>query len=370
MRILYITTIGSTMSFFTSFIAELMASGHTIDIATNESDKEVPEFYRNNKCKIYHIDTSRKPLSLGNIKAIWQIKCLVDKGGYDIVHCHTPLAAMCTRLACIGARKRGTKLMYTAHGFHFYKGAPLKNWLIYFPIEWICSFLTDVLITINKEDYRLAKRDMHAKKTVYVPGVGIDTSRFRNNSNGDKIREEFGLDKNELILLSVGELNENKNHQIVIRALAKIKQPYVYFVVGKGKLGDYLQKIAEELGVRLILTGFRNDVADFYNAADIYILPSIREGLNVSLMEAMASGLPCACGKIRGNIDLIDEDGGMLFDPSNEANITNALRKLLKSHNRTMGEHNSEKVLYFDKNEVNRKMLKLYKGICDEKNKR
>ena len=363
MKTLYITTVGGTMTFFNSFIGKLLKKGNIVDIATNEDTSEVPQFYRDNNCKIFHINTSRNPFSLGNIKAISQIKKLADTGKYDIIHCHTPLAAMCTRLACIDARKSGTKLIYTAHGFHFYKGAPLKNWMIFFPVEWICSFLTDVLITINKEDYHFAKRHLHAKSTVYVPGIGIDTEKFRHG-DGQKIRNELGISDDEIMLLSVGELNENKNHITVINALSKLKNPPVYVIVGKGDLADHLQSEAERLGVRVILTGYRPDVMDIYAAADIYILPSLREGLNVSLMEAMASGLPCAVSKIRGNVDLIDSYGGALFNPTSVFDIQDKLKKLIMANNsKKMSEYNQKKILRFSKEKVDYLMLKIYKSI-------
>lgn len=368
MKILYVTTIGATMSFFVSFIGELLRAGHTVDIATNENDRAVPQFYRDNRCRVFHIDTSRSPFSYGNIKAIRQIKMIAEKGRYDIIHCHTPLAAMCTRIACIGARNKGTKVIYTAHGFHFYKGAPLKNWLIYFPVEWLCSFFTDVLITINKEDYRLAKLHMHAKKVVYVPGVGVDTTKFKYG-NRQKIRNELGISDNEIMLLSVGELNENKNHITVINALSKLKNPPVYVIVGQGDLADNLKSKAHRLGVRVILTGYRKDVVDMYAAADIYILPSLREGLNVSLMEAMASGLPCIAGRIRGNVDLIRNGvNGYLCKPDDADAFAKRIRQLCNDNDKRSrcGMANARIVHKYSIYIINNLMKEIYIGIFHE----
>ena len=152
MKILYVTTIGGTMRFFRSVIKELLDAGHVVDIAANEKTSPVAPCYREWGCTVHQIDPSRSPLNKGNLMAIKQIKKLVTENHYDIVHCHTPVAAMCTRLACRKARKSGTKVFYTAHGFHFYKGAPRKNWLIFYPIEKFCARWTDLLITINKFD--------------------------------------------------------------------------------------------------------------------------------------------------------------------------------------------------------------------------
>ena len=361
MKILYVTTIGGTMNFFNSFINQLVNEGHTIDIATNQNDSKVPACYQEWGCTVHQIDTSRSPLNKGNVKAIRQLKFLVEQERYDIVHCHTPVAAMCTRLACRKARKEGTKVFYTAHGFHFFKGAPLKNWMLYYPVEKICSHFTDVLITINQEDYALAQKKMKAKRVEYVPGVGIDLTKF-GQAAVDQFakRKELGIPEEATLLLSVGELNENKNHETVIRA---IKDMDVYYVIaGKGDLQKHLQSIIDELGMteRVKLLGFRRDVAELYQAADIYVLPSIREGLNVSIMEAMASGLPVVCGRIRGNTDLIDEDGGALFDPYSIDECKNAIYTVLKSDCQQMCKYNSEKVKTMSVEKINIQMKEFY----------
>lgn len=361
MKILYITTIGTTMNFFKAFIRHLLDEGHTVDIATNDKDSKVPACYREWGCAVYQIDTSRSPFDRGNVKAIRQIRQLAAKGKYDIVHCHTPIAAMCTRLACRKVRKTGTKVIYTAHGFHFYKGAPLKNWLMYYPAEKLCAHFTDVLITINKEDYALAQRKMKAKRVAYVPGVGIDLKRF-GQAMVDKAakRSELGIPNNATLLLSVGELNANKNHETVIRAMANLD--VYYMIAGEGELREHLQSVIDELGLteRVKLLGRRTDVVELYRAADAYVLPSIREGLNVSLMEAMASGLPVACGRIRGNTDLVDENGGVLFDPHSVEECRDAITTILRRDRSEMAEANAEAVKRFDVIQVNEQMYRLY----------
>lgn len=318
MKLLYITTIGSTMGFFKALIKELIDNGNTIDIATNETNNKVPSCYREWGCKVYQIDCSRSPLDKGNIKAIKQIKNMIKNGNYDIVHCHTPIAAACTRIAC---RKINTRVIYTAHGFHFYKGAPLKNWIIYYPIEWLCAHYTDTLITINKEDYELAKKYMHAKHIEYVPGVGIDVSKFRDtNIDKDKKRKELGIPTDAILYLSVGELNKNKNHESVIRDLAKRNNPNIhYMIAGTGPLKDYLINLSKELNIenQIHLLGYRSDCNELYKICDEYTLPSIREGLNVSLMEAKAAGCKLVASNIRGNTDILNEPNVETFDIKN-----------------------------------------------------
>lgn len=364
MRILYVTTIGITMTFFKSLIQELVDSGHTVDIATNDSESRVDSFYSELGCEIITLSCSRSPLNKDNITAIKQIKKLVQETKYDIVHCHTPVAAMCTRIACRKVRKKGTKVFYTAHGFHFFKGAPLKNWLLYYPVEWLCAFLTDTLITINKEDYTRAQKHMHAKRVGYVPGVGIDVEKFANTQvDRATKRQELGIPEDAFLLLSVGELNENKNHQIVIRAMAELKDPNIHYAIaGIGNQHDDLKNLARQLEMsdKLHLWGYCNDVAELYKTANVYILPSLREGLNVSVMEAMASGLPCIVSRIRGNVDLIDEQGGGLFDSRNIEELQRTIGYVLRRNRNACGKYNREKVNMFSAETCNTLLLSEY----------
>ncbi len=361
MKALYITTIGVTMGFFCSFIEELINSGWEVDIATNENNGEtpVPDIFNKYGCTVYQIDTSRSPYTPHNIRALKQIKRIVKKGCYDIVHCHTPVAAALTRMACKRLRGKGVKVYYTAHGFHFYTGAPILNWLMYYPLEKILSRWTDTLITINKEDYERARKKFYSKKVVYVPGVGIDINTFRHDDEGKRrIRAELGISHDQIMLLSVGELNNNKNHESVIKAIAGMK--LIYVIVGYGENHEKIKALASELGVDLRLMGFRFDVVDFYSAADFYILPSIREGLNVSLMEAMASGLPCLCGRIRGNVDLIDEGkGGYCFNPLSITEIKTAIEMVVKNKLH-YGDYNRNKIISFDRSVINSQMKEIY----------
>ena len=362
MKILYVTTIGSTMNFFASYINQLIGAGHTVDIATNEKGSKVPVCYNEWGCAVHQIDTSRSPVNKGNLKAIKQLKMLVEKEKYDIVHCHTPVAAMCTRLASRKVRKEGTKVFYTAHGFHFYKGAPLKNWLLYYPVEKLCAHFTDVLITINKEDYALAQKKMKAKEVHYVPGVGIDLTKF-GKAAIDKAekRKDLGVPDGATLLLSVGELNENKNHETVIRAIKDMDVHYI--IAGKGGLQEHLQHVIDELGMtnRVKLLGYRNDIGELCKTADIFVMPSYREGLSVALMEAMASGLPCAVSEIRGNVDLIEENrGGVTFDPHSVGACKTAIETILTLDLPALGAYNQEKIKDFSNEKVEAVMKGIY----------
>ena len=245
MRILYTTTIGLTMIFFKSLVKRLIEAGHTVDIAANESDYQVDDVYRQLGCRVFQVNWQRSPLSRQNLKAIKELRAIVAAGNYDIVHCHTPVTGFCTRYACKQLRKQGLRVFYTAHGFHFYKGAPLKNWLIYYPVEKYSSRFTDVLITITKEDFALAEQKMKAVKLAYIPGVGVDAERFRNTvTDVDEKRRELGIPAEAFLFLSVGELNQNKNHRVFIQALKKINDPGVHYAIaGTGDKKEELQQL-------------------------------------------------------------------------------------------------------------------------------
>lgn len=366
MRVLNITTVGMTMRFFENYIKALEQEGHTVDIACNNSNGDIPSFYNENGNKQFEISCSRSPFSFGNIKAVKEIKKIVKDGNYDVVHCHTPIAAACTRIACRKARKNGTKVIYTAHGFHFYKGAPKLNWMIFYPIEKICARFTDVLITINKEDYALAQKKLKAKKIEYVPGVGIDISKFADcEVDRTAKRKELDIPENAFLMLSVGELNKNKNHESVIRALAKCENDKLHYIIaGEGDLKEYLLSLSGELGVkdRVHLLGQRTDVKELYKTADIYLHPSYREGLPVAVVEALASGTPIICTNIRGNSDVVkDGINGILVTANDVDGIKNAIIKLI-SDNGEIGKTNSRDAESFGIDFVNNKMFEIYFG--------
>jgi len=313
------------------------------------------------RVRYVQIDFDRNVMNFSeNSLAYKQVKQLLDGDTYDIIHCHSPIGGLITRLAARKARKKGAKVFYTAHGFHFYQGAPKKNWLIYYPVEMVCSYFTDVLITINQEDYALAQKKMKAKKVEYVPGIGIDLKKFGSVVDEVNKRKELGVPDDAVMLFSIGELNKNKNHETVIRAIAGIENVY-YIIAGKGELQEHLQGVIDELGIsdRVKLLGFRNDVGELCEVADIYVMPSFREGLSVALMEAMASGLPCVVSRIRGNTDLIDNNGGALFDPYSAEDCRTAIEHIISSDIKTLGTHNSVKIQEFSLDAVNEKLSQI-----------
>lgn len=313
----------------------------------------------------FQIDFTRSVMNLKqDYIAYKQVKQLMLQNKYAFVHCHSPIGGVVGRLAGHATK---TKVIYTAHGFHFFKGAPLKNWLIYYPIEKFCARYTDVLITINKEDYAFAQRKMHAKKICYVPGVGIDLSKIQSvECDRAEVRRSMGVPEDCTLLLSIGELNVNKNHQVVVKALARLNNTNVHYAIaGLGDQKENLLNLAKNLGVesQFHLLGFRTDALKLYKAADVFVFPSFREGLSVSMMEAMASGLPIVCSKIRGNVDLVEDGvGGFHFVPSDVDGLIQNLKNIIDDSAKItqMGDANKEKIKMFSLENVLGMMRDIY----------
>ena len=320
------------------------------------------------------IPFERNPLKPGNVKAYRMLRQIIEKEQFDLIYCHTPVGAMLARLAGISARKKGTKVIYMAHGFHFYNSAPLLNWMIYYPAEKFLSRFTDGLITINQEDYRRAQK-FHAGKIILIPGVGIDLDKFQKKEpTRQEIRSKLGIPESKIILMSVGELTKRKNHMVMIEALARLKEyDILYVICGDGPLKAQLRAKAEELGVRdrLKLLGFRKDIAELHKAADIFVFPSLQEGLPVALMEAMASGLPIVASKIRGNEDLISNNqGGYLVNPTDSEQVAKAIEKMIQNPKKRekMEKRNLEIITKYGQETVLQKMDEFFDeivgGVC------
>lgn len=297
-------------------------------------------------CDVYHdLPFSRSPFGKSNLEVYFNLKKIIEFNKFDIIHCHTPMGGVLARLAAKKQREKGTKVIYTAHGFHFYKGAAWINWLLYYPIEKYLSKFTDALITINSEDYRRALH-FSPNQVYYVKGVGVNLSKVNNIAvNRDAKRSELKIKSETLIFVSVGELNRNKNHNIVIRALAQMKDlDFHYIICGKGPLETELKQLVLKLGLfkKVSFLGYRKDVLEIVNCSDVFVFPSFREGLSLALMEAMAVGLPIICSKIRGNIDLVKENiNGVLFNPYNENELASKLQLFLSKIDTTNYKENN-----------------------------
>lgn len=320
------------------------------------------------KVTFFDINIQRQPFNYANFRAYMQIKKIISKNNYKVIHCQSPVGGVLARFAAIKNRKKGTKVIYTAHGFHFYKGASMKNWLIYYPLEKFLSMFTDVIITINKEDYNRSQ-NFFSREKIYIPGIGINLKAINNIKKEEKcFKENFLISNDEFIVTSVGELNKNKNHETVIKALSLVNIPFKYIICGSGEEEENLWNIAKNLGLesRVIIAGYRDDVINIVKNSDLFVFPSKREGLPVSLMEAMACGKPVVCSKIRGNTDLIDEaKGGYLI--SNNS-IEGYSKKILEIYNskkiqKEFSYYNSDKIREFDIDVIDKKMSNIYSNV-------
>ncbi len=376
-KMLMVATVPSMIGQFNmNNISILLNLGYEVHVACNWNDRSVwtqekVDNLKNKlndlKVKFYQIDFSRSIFDLKNhFESYKQILELTNKNKYNFIHCHTPTASVITRLVC---KKSRIKCIYTAHGFHFYKGAPSINWMIFYPIEKYLSKYTDILITINKEDYNRAKNNFKMKAIEYIPGVGVDIQKFQlDDFDRDSYRKQLGLNKNDFMILSVGELNKNKNHEIIVRAVAKLKNTNIhYFIAGEGNLKYYLKKLAVELNVdkQVHLLGYRSDIVELNNCADIFAFPSIREGLGLAAIEAMAAGKPIITSNTRG-INDYSKNGvtGFKYQYNDINGFANGINILLTDPSliKQMSSNCYESSLSFDK----RRSYEILKSVYEK----
>lgn len=374
-KVLFTATVVKThiMEFHIPYLEMFHKMGWQTAVAAR-NDYENPADCRIPNCDTYYdIPFERLPWRKNNLKAYRELKAIIDREQFDIIHCHTPVGAMITRLAARDARKRGTKVIYTAHGFHFYKGAPLRNWLLFFPAEWILAPLTDVLVTINREDDAFARRHIHAKRIEYVPGMGVDTERFRVGT-GDRMekRRELGFGEKDFLILTVAEMTKNKNHSTVLKALALLKDKpefanLYYLICGRGEQREALEQEAALLGIsdHVRFLGYRQDVPELNSCCDMFAFMSFREGMPVALMEAMSCGLPAVCSRIRGNTDLIEDGVDGLFAENTPQGVAEGIVRLYRDPElrARLSRTAAERVARFDAKQVQKRMREIYLSV-------
>lgn len=294
---------------------------------------------------------------------------VVKEGNVEVIHCNTPVGGMIGRL--VGRRYQVEKVIYTAHGFHFYNGAPLFNRTILKWAEQLMAHWTDVIITMNEEDFQAAlKFKLKKGGRVYkVHGVGIDTTQYEiSEKTREEKRFELQLGENDVVVISMGDLIERKNYDSAIRAIAEANNPVLqYFICGQGPEEKNLMALAERLGVseQIHFLGFRSDIKELLNAADIFFFTSKQEGLPRSMMEAMASGLPCIASKIRGNTDLLEgTEGGYLCEATDVSAYAEKLRILAndKKLREKMGKNNLIAIQKFSIDTVNEEIRHIYES--------
>ncbi|HGH7179060.1 TPA: glycosyltransferase family 4 protein [Bacillus luti] len=316
---------------------------------------------------IHQIDLVRNPFSPKNIKAYKQMLNLIKEEQFDVIHCNTPIGGILGRFC--GKKMKVSKVIYTAHGFHFYKGAPLLKRILFQSAErWMARY-TDAIITMNQEDYQAACNfKLRKNRSVYfIPGVGVDTGLYQSvQIDQAALKSSLGLKENDIVLIAMGDLIRRKNYASSIKAIAKANNKNLQFLIcGKGPELDNLQTLAKELEVedQVHFLGFRSDIKELLSIADVFLFTTYQEGLPRSMMEAMASGLPCIASKVRGNVDLIVEGkGGFLREPNDVKGIAECISKLAlnESLRKEMSLFNLESINQFDVENVKRIMREIY----------
>lgn len=355
---------------FQNVIIPLRQLGHEVIWAADFSN-----FVGNIKtidCPIRQIDIVSYPFHFTNLRALKQIKSIIKAENIDAVQCSTPIGGALGRIA---AWQCGVKhIIYTAHGFLFFKGAPLINRTIYKWEENILSHITDTLITINPEDYRAALQlQLRGNNKPYmVHGAGVEIG-VDVNVDTTKKKEELKLPKDSVIVISAGDLNINKNNHVVIRALDLIDNRNIHYLIcGVGPEESNLRKLANDCGVKanVHFLGYRTDMPELLKTADIFVMPSFREGVPRSLLEAMDLGKPCVGSRTRGIADLIDDGiGGYICNPKKPKDFADAFTMLIEDKNlrHSMGEHNHEKAKGYSYKIVRQEYFDIYRKVLTAK---
>lgn len=360
-KLLYIATSDVHLAtFHTPYLKWLAENGVEVDIVVENRGNIEFEGVTNT----FHLDFPRSFTKKELLVSYKKLKNIIDNGNYTIIHCHTPIPSMLTRLAARDARANGAKVLYTAHGFHFYKGAPSSRWLVYYTAEYVLSKFTDAIITINQEDFDYVNNKMLHKDSYHIKGIGVDSSRFQplNNEEKASMRKALGLDPNQFVLLYVAEFISRKNHEFVIRAVQSLQNTIPNLQVlfaGKGELLDDMQSLAKELKVEnaIQFLGFRKDVHLLSAIADIGISSSKHEGLGLGLTEEMFCKVPIIASYDRGHKEMVIQGvNGFMFEQGNSEEFIKFVNQLYQDENLRlkMGEEAYIKAQEFEiKNSLN-----------------
>lgn len=366
-KVLFSATVDShILAFHLPYLKYFKEKGYEVHVATN-GDEEIP--YCDKKHKI---SFERSPFKINNLKAIKQLKKVIEQEKFDIIHTHTPMGSVVTRLAAKKARKKyNTRVIYTAHGFHFYKGASKINWLIFYPVEKFLAKYTDDLITINKEDYELAKNKFKTK-VYYVPGVGIDPNKFDINMTEQEksdLRKSLGLKDTDFVMIYPAELNKNKNQIFLINIMEELIKKYnnIHLLLpGKDSYNGYYQQVVKEKNLEnyVHFLGFRKDIPKLLRISDISVASSFREGLPVNIMEAMYVGLPIVTTLSRGTCDLIENGkNGFIVEQNNQEEFCNKIIELSKlsiDNINKINRENKKIISQYLLDDVIEKVIKIY----------
>lgn len=369
-KVLLTATVQSHIAqFHMPLVKMLKENGYEVHVAARNNLMEKNGLEIKGADKIFDIPFERSPLSKNNFRAYKQLKDILSYNSYDIVHCNTPMGGVVTRLAAKRVRKNGTKVFYTAHGFHFYKGAPFKNWVAYYPIEkWLANY-TDKLITITKEDYKLASRKFRTN-SYHVHGVGVNTNKYFQYENDDKVqlRKQLGYLEDQFLVLCIGELNKNKNQCTIIHAIAEIIETIpniILLLAGNGPTEYELKEMVRsyKLESKVNFLGYRTDLETYINICDIVVSASFREGLPLNIMEAMLCKKPVITSVNRGHKELVqDGESGYLVNPSSSSQFAERIIEVLldQEKRKRLGENGFKYVKTYTDENVIEELKSLY----------
>lgn len=371
---------GFTATFLRNDIKILQSMGYEVDCAGDSSARGIETYnaiFSELDAKFIQIDfDSKSPFSRKNLKAFQQIRRLLKEAQYDVIHCHTPIPGVLVRLAAAPRwlfSRNKPKVIYTTHGFYFHRTSGKKSWLVYYTIEKLMSLLCDAIITINREDFANAKR-MWAKRAYHINGVGFDSEKYKSTQiDRDAYRESLGIGKDDFVILATGELSDRKNHQVIVKAIAKLGMPNICFVIcGKAVQGqgtyDKLTKMASDANVKLMLLGHRSDIPEICRCADIGAFPSNREGLGLSGLEMLSSGLPVVSSNVHGIMDYMkDGVNGYAISPYNVDGFAAAIARLMDANLReSMRQACIDSAAEFDNHVSHKQMRQIYSEILEK----
>lgn len=352
-------------------IEAALSLGYEIFVGVNRTHAEELICENGYSIRFYNQNIYRNIFDIrNNFIAYKNLMKLLRREKIDVIHCNTPIGGVLGRLC--GKKTGVNKVIYTAHGFHFYKGAPLINNTVFkFAEKWLARY-TDAIITMNEEDYQAAQKFKlrNNGNVYYVPGVGVDTAIYQlEDINHYELRKSFGIMQEDIVLIAMGDLIDRKNYSTSIKAIAKANNKKLHFLIcGKGPKFEELQKLAKDLGMidKFHFLGFRTDIKELLNIADIFLFTTYQEGLPRSMMEAMSAGLPCIVSKVRGNVDLIEEGiGGFLRHPDDIDGFAEAINVLASGNElrEKMRKDNLETIKRFDVENVKKEMRNIYEEI-------
>ncbi|RDY27394.1 glycosyltransferase family 1 protein [Romboutsia weinsteinii] len=370
-KILFIATVQShIMNFHIPYIKRFQKMGYEVHVATKLDLEKYRTLDKDLGTVVWkNIDFSRNPISMDLIKSYKQLDLYLKQNKFDLIHTHTPIAAFIARL--VAKNNNFSPILYTAHGFHFFKGAPIQNWIIYYPLEKIASRWTDGIITMNEEDYSRAKSKFKNRRcNIYkINGIGVDLEKYTNNKDkAEKNYAKFNLKENDFVVSIIGEINKNKNQKMIIDAveiLRKKDKNIKLLIVGEGDMSKDIEKYIYDnnLDDAIQMLGFRKDIPDILNISNIIVSCSYREGLPKNLIEAMSARKPVICTNIRGNKDLVDNmENGILVDIDDVDNMANSIELLYddKSLLETMERQSYEISTNYSLDKVICQMDKIY----------